>query len=212
MAEVQYDNSLAAQATRLQATTNPPQEEPKNVPVAKGTAKKSIGKTLKNQIFLASAKDVGKTLWQDNLLPGIKRAVIAAINKWLFNEDSVITMATANRIQKSIAQTIQVNNQNTQMAAAQQTTVRSPRMFETVFVYNNVDDARGVLDVLLSSAEKYGKVRVSDMYEFSSLSFDPQWLNWGWTYADVSKVSPKFSSIDKQWYIEMPQAKPYNQI
>lgn len=70
--------------------------------------------------------------------------------------------------------------------------------------FSSKEDAQSIIDALADRFNKFGIIRVYDLYIFSSIDATPRDCRFGWTFfPDIT-----IDEIDNRWILNTPNPKP----
>ena len=189
---------------------DPPKREPPQRMKAKGKVKKKpLWKRVKDTFFVETAQSVGSYLWNDVLLPAIKKlladAGTNAINMAIYGE---------SRPRYYNDGRTHVSNQSTYASQANKTRPyynmagRYDHILEGCFL-ENTDDAYMVRDMIMREIDVYHRLSVLTLSQIvpDELVFDTAYTDsqWGWTSLNPEGILQR---VPSGWTLSLPPAKP----
>ena len=196
--------------TESTETRKVPDCQPKRVEAKDGTVKKkSFLRRLKEAFFVETAKSVGVYLWQDVMLPAIKKLVADsatnAINMAIYGESRARTYD--NSRPHTSNSSIYSGRAASQRNAYYNRSNRYQSILEgSLFTYRDVP--LEIIHEAMDWIEKYGCISVETFNQIlpPQLAFETVHTdqNWGWTSLNENCVV----MVSGGWTIDLPPAKP----
>lgn len=168
---------------------------------------KETTKPPKESFFAKDLADVGKSLWKDRIIPGVKKFIYDVLSNGLHM--SLFGSGTSNTSSNYQQVSYKAYDQIYKPFSSQQP--QRPPQQESVlgydkFVFDNRGDAEAVLLQMQDIIEEYGVVRVSDFYDIIEKTPPVTAHDWGWK----SVVAAKVSVCSEGFCIQFPPVKPIN--
>lgn len=190
-------------------TPVPTHETPKRM-VAKGKVKKKpLWKRVKDTFFVETAQSVGSYLWNDVMLPAIKKlladAGTNAINMAIYGESRP---RYANDGRTHVSNQASYANQANRRRPYYNMASRYDHILEGCFL-ESTDDAYMVRDLIMHEIDTYKRLSVLTLSQIvpDELIFDTAYTDsqWGWTSLNPEAILQR---VPSGWTISLPPAKP----
>jgi len=156
-----------------------------------------------SDIFIAEDfKSVMNYVTKEILIPGLKRAVIGAIEMMLTGKSS---SKNSNSASSGVTTVSYRSYYDTPQQSKATTTIRDEDYanFERI-IFTDRGDAERVRDMLIDIVRRYRVARVSDLFELSKLPAPYTAMRYGWTDLSNASVIP----VGNGYAINLPRAFP----
>lgn len=170
-------------------------------PVAKATIKKqSEFSKILNGFLGDSLIDIKSHAVNDVIIPTIKRLILDAVQSVLYpGEPRCSSKRPASKISYD-----SYSNTNYERERNNRRSTRNGGFSYDQIVFDTYDEARRVLMNLDELMDRYGSVRVADLYDLAELDHDWTMNDYGWR--DIRNAS--IAAVRDGYIIRMPQARP----
>ena len=150
-----------------------------------------------------SAMDGGQ-LWDYALkkviIPYTKKAIIEILNTYFFNSKSVTSGTSKTSVEEPY-------KDYTTPSSVQSSSLSSRSVFDYEKIsYDRYDEAESVLNDMRETLARYGRVRVSEMWELSKKSPSPNDYRWGWKSLEGASVVTLNGEKGIVYKISLPKA------
>lgn len=185
-------------------------KDPPKRMVAKGKVKKKpLWKRVKDTFFVETAQSVGSYLWNDVLLPAIKKlladAGTNAINMAIFGETRPRGYSDGRT---HVYNQLSYANQASRRRPYYNMASRYDHILEGCFL-ESADDAYMARDLIMNEILTYGRLSVLTLSQIvpDELIFDTAYTDsqWGWTSLNGDAILQR---VPSGWTISLPPAKP----
>lgn len=164
----------------------------------------------KQSFFAKDFSEIGKSLWNDRIIPGVKKFVYDVFTNGLHmslfgNGVSTTTQSPYQQVSYHAYDQIYKPAQQYGAPKPPQPQQQSVLGYDR-FVFDNRGDAEQVLLQMQDIIEEYGIVRVSDFYDIIQKTPPVTAHDWGWK----SVVNAKVTVCSEGFCIQFPPVKPAN--
>lgn len=192
-------NSFASR----EAEKNKAEERPKLEKVVTGNVnvvkKKSFGAFLA-KIFGSEESDIGTHITQDLLIPTIRDIIIDTVTMAVGGKPG--SRGGASRI---IGDRVSYGSYYNSQSAPRRPQVVTTTAFNTdELVFRDRGDAEHILDRLFEIRERYGVVRVTDLYDMAGVTVDYTADKYGW----MDLRNTRIGRVRDGYIIELPRPVP----
>lgn len=182
--------------------------KPASKPDVKVSGTKSKASAVQSKLSLGKWDDIRVYLIKDMLIPGVKKAILGAIQLFLFPDyrgGVGGTMKSDGLYGKASYSSIWGNNNATTKASRPSSPVSD-------FDYSNLtfrdkSSAYELLDELDEIIDRYGHVSVAQMYELKKLSAPYTAENYGWKSTKGAEVV-RIDDPEYPYMLRMPKFQP----
>lgn len=155
--------------------------------VGKGKARRSIGKDIVRAFIMEDPKDVAEEIWETEVVPGIKAAATNAFNMFVYGIGGAPAGTakrkkyTESRVSYDKYYSDRDNERGSDRRNDSGRSRRSARDFDDI-EFEDLGEAKDVLQGLFDEAVQYGQVTVSYYYELAGMTEDMPYTaaKYGW--------------------------------
>lgn len=166
--------------------------------------KKGIGRKMVDAFIVNDIKTVTHTTVKEYVKPQAARILWQGISSII---GKVLGVDTSNAVYNSMVKNNSFLNSGSNNAVVQASNPEQLKVYDyTMMSVQTQDDARLVIQAMMEAINTYGRVRVSDLYEYmGKTNFGYPCNDYGWTKEDM--VAASAVEREGRWIFSLPRAK-----